>query len=598
MIPEPLAVVWQTLSAKFKVRLWFSFAAGLGAALAEGLTVIALYVFMSTLANGFSLPSGRAFDWIGTWVPNDSAQSLMLALGMLTIAVLIAKAGFTFLSALQIAVVVRDARLELVAGVLSRTLSRPYAAIADKEVGSLRHVIINEVDRVCSSTLHSIYTLCVEAVVLVGLVAVLSIKNIEVTGWSALVLACLAISLHLVTQRPGSQIGEELTVYGQRRLSLLINILDGMRVIKTTNSASFFVGLLDAANARLFRAYVRRDMIFQAPRILVETMAMVLLMVVVIFAASETASPAEIVGTLSLFAAAAYRMMPSVIRGSGALVQLRTSQPALEIVAQRLRNEDEGAWNRKVPSERVTDEREGPPRVEVNAVSYRFSEASELALDDVSFTVEPGRAIGIMGANGAGKSTLIDVLLGLRAPSKGVVSADGTPIEELGEQRWHTMVGYVPQDIFVLPSSLLENVAFGVPPQSIDNEAAQRALDAVGLTWLADRFTVTNAGSGQPPEVRLSGGERQRLAIARALYRDPTVLIMDEATSALDKDAEKLVTNAVERLRDKATLVVVAHKLQALSACDEIIVLEAGRVIERNSFETVQAHYKRRDDFS
>jgi ATP-binding cassette, subfamily B, bacterial PglK len=594
---EPLAVVWQTLTARLKMRVWAAVAAGLGAAIAEGLTVVALYVFMSTLANGFSLPSGRAFDWIGSWMPGSTSQGLMLALGLLTIVVLIAKATFTFLSAMSIASVVRDARRELVAGVLSQAFSRPYAALADEPKGDLRHAIAGEVDRVCFGTLHGIFTLCVEGVVLVGLVAVLSIKNVEVTGWSALVLTCLAVSLHLVIRRPGSHIGEQLSIYGQRRLSLLIDILDGMRVIKTTNSASFFVQLLDSANARYFRTQMHHELIFQAPRLLVETVAMVLLVVVVIFAAGETASSAEIVGALSLYAAAAYRMMPSVVRGSGALVQLRTCRPALDSVVRRLRPQDKGMWKRDLTPQNVYAESSEPPRVAVEAVSYRFAEGDGPALNNISFSVEPGCAMGIMGANGAGKSTLIDVLLGLRPPSSGVVSADGTPIEELGEQQWHTIVGYVPQDIFVLPSSLLENVAFGVAPEAIDQEAAHKALEAVGLTRLIARFEVPTHEGEPKPEIRLSGGERQRLAIARALYRSPRVLIMDEATSALDKDAEKLVTNAVEQLRGKATLIVVAHKLQALSACDEVIVLDEGRIVQRDSFDTFQQHYKRRDDF-
>jgi ATP-binding cassette subfamily C protein len=195
----------------------------------------------------------------------------------------------------------------------------------------------------------------------------------------------------------------------------------------------------------------------------------------------------------------------------------------------------------------------------------------------VNLRIKPGESIGIVGPTGAGKSTLVDVLLGLLRPTTGRVLLDGAELSGL-ERAWHRLVGYVPQDPYVLDDTVRRNIAFGVPDTQIDEHRLARACS---LAQLEDVIRVLPDGLDTwlgEKGARLSGGQRQRVAIARALYGEPAVLVFDEATAALDNLTEREVTRAIAALHGTRTLIVIAHRLSTVQGCDRLIFLQDGRV--------------------
>jgi ABC-type multidrug transport system fused ATPase/permease subunit len=190
-------------------------------------------------------------------------------------------------------------------------------------------------------------------------------------------------------------------------------------------------------------------------------------------------------------------------------------------------------------------------------------------------TVERGAAVGLVGSSGAGKSSLIDVILGLLPPTKGGVFVDGTDIRAnpLG---WQRMVGYVPQSIYLVDDSIRRNVAFGVPDESIDEAAVERALRAARLHDFVNSLPQRLDSCVGEHGVRLSGGQRQRIGIARALYVDPAILVLDEATSSLDLDTERQIMDEISVLQGEKTLIVVSHRDSTVAQCDVIYQMEKG----------------------
>jgi ABC-type multidrug transport system fused ATPase/permease subunit len=222
----------------------------------------------------------------------------------------------------------------------------------------------------------------------------------------------------------------------------------------------------------------------------------------------------------------------------------------------------------------------------IDGLSFRYSDAGAPTLDDVSFTIAHGTSVGIIGASGAGKSTLVDLILGLLTPTAGRITVDGFDIQ--GDLRaWRQGVGYVPQSIYLFDDTIRRNIAFGLPDAQIDDAAVERAIQAAQLdAFIAELPKGLDTVVGERG-VRLSGGQRQRIGIARALYRDPAVLVLDEATSALDDATERGVMRSVNALHGVKTLLIVAHRLTTVEQCDVVHRLDRGRIIRTGSFAEV-----------
>jgi ABC-type multidrug transport system fused ATPase/permease subunit len=210
-------------------------------------------------------------------------------------------------------------------------------------------------------------------------------------------------------------------------------------------------------------------------------------------------------------------------------------------------------------------------------------------LSDVSFTIPKGSRVAFVGPTGSGKSTLCDLLLGLFVPTNGQIAVDELPLDPTKLAAWRAMLGYVPQEVFLIDGTLTENIAFGVPVSQIDHDRVRHAATLAQATGFIDgqlsrQFDTVIGERG----VRLSGGQRQRLGIARALYRQPQFLVLDEATSALDNTTEGELLRAIAKLPATITTITIAHRLSTVAECDCIYFLDNGRIVASGDYETLQ----------
>jgi len=215
-------------------------------------------------------------------------------------------------------------------------------------------------------------------------------------------------------------------------------------------------------------------------------------------------------------------------------------------------------------------------------VTFRYGDG-DLVLRDISFTLQKGQVVALVGPSGAGKTTLADLVPRFHDPTSGRILMDGVPLTHIGRRSLRALMGVVSQDTVLLNDTVRANIAYGSPGASVEQiEAAAQAANASGfIATLPQGFDTVLGERG----TRLSGGQRQRIAIARALLRDPPILILDEATSALDTESERLVQQAIERLMQDRTVLVIAHRLATVRDADEIVVLDAGRAVQRGSHE-------------
>ena len=219
--------------------------------------------------------------------------------------------------------------------------------------------------------------------------------------------------------------------------------------------------------------------------------------------------------------------------------------------------------------------------IRLEQVSFGYTAGAELALRDIWLDLPVGSTTAIVGPSGAGKSTLIRLLVRFYDPTSGQILVDGVPLPEFDLQSWRSKIAVVGQRTFLFNASVLENIAYGVP--EADRGAIERAAREAGahdfIVRLPDGY-LTRLGEGG---AQLSGGEEQRIALARAIIRRPQVLILDEATNALDSISERLVQQALEALRRRCTIVMIAHRLSTVERADQIVVLQDGVLVERGS---------------
>lgn len=327
---------------------------------------------------------------------------------------------------------------------------------------------------------------------------------------------------------------------------------------------------------RINRIY---NVILTLPRSFMEIITIVGLCLLVVSMVVRGRELADIVPILGLFAAAAFRVMPSINRLLMATQTLIFNRSIITSVYQDFLLDSTDSLT-------VNSNTKFASQLELVDVSFQYPAAAAASLHNVSLVVKHGEAVGFVGPSGAGKSTLVDVILGLFAPTSGVVKVDGQDVQQ-NLRNWQNQIGYVPQAIYLTDDTLRRNVAFGLNDENIDDNLVRDAIRLAQLeefvATLPEKLDTVVGERG----VRLSGGQRQRIGIARALYHNPSVLVLDEATSSLDTPTEHGVMQAVQALQGSRTVLIVAHRLSTVEYCDRLYKIENARITEEGTFEEV-----------
>jgi len=319
-------------------------------------------------------------------------------------------------------------------------------------------------------------------------------------------------------------------------------------------------------------------------RFIVETVTITLVLGVVLTLLTLGRNPGSILATFSLFAVAAIRLMPTVNRFVAALIQIRFGIPSLDEIHAHL-NECEKFVTHTSEikhEEKMTFENQ----IELRDISFRHDESEKLSLDSIMLSIPKRATVGFVGPSGAGKTTIVDIIIGLSKPLAGKVLVDGKDIHE-SIFSWQNQIGYIPQSIYLLDDTVRNNVAFGLPEDSIDDKKVWNALKLAQLDEFVkskEKGLDTMVGENG---VRVSGGQRQRIGIARALYFEPHVLVMDEATGALDNETERVLMGSIETLGRQKTIIIIAHRLTTVKNCDMIFYLDQGRLMASGPYESL-----------
>ena len=353
----------------------------------------------------------------------------------------------------------------------------------------------------------------------------------------------------------------------------------GIKEIKVANREKFFADEFDSINYNLAKNQKDNALLNSIPKPVMEAACIGSLMIIVIVKACTGDISAAFATTLGVFAMGAMRLLPSVNKISAYISTLLYSRAFVDSVyteRQRML-----AIAKRKSEENTVQDIPFENEIKVDNLSFSYEEGADNVINDADFSIEKNTSVAFIGPTGAGKTTMVDIILGVLKPIKGRVLVDKNDIAGC-MNAWHKKVGYIPQNIYLMDESLRRNIAFGVPEEDIDDEKVWRVIREAQLeSVVKDMEKGLDTIIGEMG-VRLSGGQRQRIGIARALYRDPEVLVLDEATSALDTETERAVMEAIDSLHGRMTLIIIAHRLSTIKNCDVVYEVKEGKVRKSN----------------
>ena len=392
-------------------------------------------------------------------------------------------------------------------------------------------------------------------VTIVFVMASILLLNPLVAVGAAIVLGAGYGAVYAITQGLLLRGGRAQSRYQTQRTQLVSESLGAIREVIILDVRDFFVQRF-AAHCRSFSRVESGTLaIATAPKNILECAIVLCLVGGALYLRSASGGVGPWLGQLSFIGLAAYRLLPALQQTFTAIVSIRSNHVVFETLANELERAPDNETTQPVSGGVWRD---GPQReIRLRDVSFRYAADRPPALSGFSLRIPAGTAVGFVGANGSGKTTLVDVLAGLLIPTSGHVEVDGVVLDRTSRGAWQSAIAYVPQHVFLLDATVAENIALGVPPDRIDRE---RLRSAVKLARLTECVTSLPKGYDEvlgERGCRLSGGQRQLLGIARALYRDASVLILDEATSALDNAAEDEIVATLNALRAGRTLLMI-----------------------------------------
>lgn len=548
-------------------------------AFASAAMVGSVFPFLSVLADPSLIRENDILGSLYRFSGASSDYAFITILGISAIAVIIAA---NLVLILQTWVVTRYTQMRVHSisrRLLAHYLAQPYEFFLGRHSGDMSTKILAEAQQTVVQFLRPLADLISGSLTVLAVVMTLIVVEPLVASVTIGIFIAIYGSVTAFTRRYVRRMGLRRARANEGRFRMAGEALAGIKEVKLLGCEIVYLDRFSKPSSDMAQAQIGVGVLAQAPRYAIQIVAFggIIVLCLVLLdpqGLEEREALGGILPLIGLLAFAGQRLMPELQKLYYALTMMTSGSAALDRVHDDLIGGTDVRLERHVPTPL------GLRRaLELNNVSYAYPGAERSGLSDVSLIINAGERIGVVGASGAGKTTLADVILGLLRPQTGEIRTDGTAITKDSLRAWQQTVAYVPQDIFLTDASLSENIALGLRADEINQSKVERAariaqLHEFTMTELPDGYATLIGERG----VRLSGGQRQRIGIARALYHDADLILFDEATSALYNMTEREVMASIEALPGDKTILMIAHRLSTVRACDRIVVMDNGHV--------------------
>lgn len=569
---------------KEKLQILAIFLLMLAGALLETFVVGIFYPFISILKKPEIIQDYKVLRWIYYTIGVGSSREFLIwtAVGLIiiyllknTYLVLLTYTQFKFMFNKQIAFSHR---------LFNFYLHQPYTFYLQRNTAEILQKINVVVPLMFSGFMLPAMMLVVEIITTIFILCLLILLKPLPSILAIGMLGTATFVFYQITRKKTGEFGKLRQHHSEQMMQWVNQGLGGIKEIKILGREAFFASTYDK-NCKVYaRAERFINMINQLQRPFLETICiMSMLLITLLMIITQNKNLETIIPTLSLFTMAAFRIIPSLGRIFTAATAIRYNSYSFDTIYNDLIIFDKHIVSTKSEVIKQWLDISFDKTIELRDVCYQYPNAKKPSLNGVSLTISKHCSIGFVGPTGAGKTTIVDIIVGLLEPTHGEVQVDGKNIKN-DLSSWQRQIGYIPQNVYLSDDTIRRNIAFGLHDEQIDEDQIWSALESAQLKVFIDSLSDKLDTFVGERGIRLSGGQRQRIGIARALYRNPEILVMDEGTASLDNETEWEIMEAVKRLSGEKTVIIIAHRLSTVKNCDRLYFIKDGKVIDQGTY--------------
>lgn len=552
----------------------------------QALGVVSVFPFIALVMDPEIVFENRYLLWVYSYFNFSSTESFVIFSGIIMLTLIIITNIFSALTTwFKIRFAWRNNH-RLARRLLEKYLSMPYHFFLNQNSSDLSKNVLAEIKSLTNNYIIPLLTMITKGLLIIFIIGTLFLVDVMATSTAIVLLGGAYSLIFFRVNRSLKYRGSIRMDANKRRFKAVNEAFGGIKEIKLMNREAFFLERFSKESFTIARLQSWNAVIVGMPRFALEVFAFGGIIAFVLYLLITSDDARQVIPLAALFAFAGHRLLPAFQEIFGCIATMQFNKAILDRVYDDITTDSGLKSEKLVDIKRMPEKLTFRERINLKDVSYYYPNTDLPVICNIDLSIERKSSVAFVGPTGAGKTTLVDIILGLLIPQIGELTVDNVIISDNNRAEWQMNIGYVPQHLYLSDDKIKNNIAFGVPEKKIDMELVKEAAKISNI----DQFITTELPEGYNTlvgerGVRLSGGQRQRIGIARALYHDPGVLVFDEATSALDGATEDAVLQALENASRTKTLIIIAHRLTTVKDCDQIFVIEKGRITASGTYD-------------